>query len=74
MKTETVYFDAVGRNLRRLLADKDMTAAELAEASGVTKQQVSTLSRLKTTDKRTIATLKKLARALGVPVTEIIKR
>lgn len=71
---KTVYFDSVGRNLRRLLTAKGMTAAELAKASGVTKQRISTLTQLKTSDGRTFATLKKLARALGVPVTEVIKK
>ena len=54
-----------------LLAERDMTKAKLAEASGIARQNLSTIVRRGTCLPTTAA---KLARGLGVPLESILER
>lgn len=56
--------------IETLLAERGMTKAELATNSGVSRQSVSTVIRRGTC---TPPTAGKLARGLGVRVTDILK-
>lgn len=53
----------------QILAERDLTRAALAEASGISRQNVSTILTRGTCEPRTAG---KLAKGLGVSVSEIV--
>lgn len=55
--------------IKIILAERDMTRAALAEACGISRQNVSTILTRGTCEPRTAG---KLAKGLGVPVSEIV--
>lgn len=61
----------IGRNLRRLREDRLLTQAELGDAAGVSRDQVSRIERDEV-DPR-FSTIRKLARALEVNPRELTK-
>jgi DNA-binding XRE family transcriptional regulator len=60
-----------GKKLRRIRRDRDMTQEQLAEAIGVTLDFISRMER--GLDAASFETLDKLAKALGVPVSELFQ-
>lgn len=56
--------------IETLLAERGMTKAALADACGISRQNVSTIIRRGTCEPKTAG---KLAMGLDVPVSEIIK-
>ena len=53
-----------------ILADREMTRAALAEACGISRQNVSTIMTRGTCEPKTVG---KLAKGLGVDASELIK-
>lgn len=62
--------DVVGKNLGRLRREKKMTQAELAKASGITRVGYSKIERGETNPRA--ETLRKLARSLGVNISQLV--
>jgi transcriptional regulator with XRE-family HTH domain len=62
----------IGRVLKRLREDKGLSQAALAKRSGVAQGYIS---QMEAGEKKNpgIETLRKIARALGVPVTELLR-
>jgi transcriptional regulator with XRE-family HTH domain len=60
-----------GKRLRKIRRNQDLTQAQLAETIGVTMEFVSLLERGQTSP--SFETLEKLAKALGVPVSELFQ-
>lgn len=60
-----------GRKLRKIRRDRDLTQEQLAEAIGVTLDFISRMERGQ--DAASFETLDKLAKALGVPVSELFQ-
>lgn len=60
----------VGRNLRRLRTERDLTQERFAELSGFAQQYLSDLERGKRNP--TVVTLYELAQALGVSPVDLI--
>ena len=60
-----------GKRLRKIRRNQDLTQAQLAETIGVTMEFVSLLERGQTSP--SFETLDKLAKALGVPVSELFQ-
>jgi transcriptional regulator with XRE-family HTH domain len=60
-----------GKKLRKIRRDRDMTQEQLAEAIGVTLDFISRMERGQ--DAASFETLEKLAKALGVPVSELFQ-
>lgn len=60
--------DAV--KIKMILAEREMTRGDLAEACGLCRQNVSIILNRGTCEPKTAG---KLARGLGVPVSEIVK-
>ena len=58
------------KTIEGILADRDMTKAALAAASGISRQTISTSIRRGSCEPKTAG---KIARALGVPVESIIE-
>lgn len=58
------------RRIEEILAERDMTKADLSAVCGISRQNVSTIIRRGTCEPRTAG---KLAKGLGVPVSEIIR-
>jgi transcriptional regulator with XRE-family HTH domain len=58
--------------LRRLRRERELSTYRLAQFSGLTKQAIMALE--KPNANPTLATLNKLAAALGVPIEELVKR
>jgi len=58
--------------LRTLREEKGLTQAQLAKAAGTTQEYVAMLE-TGVRKNPTIETLKRLAKALGVPVTELLE-
>lgn len=56
--------------IKALQAEMEMTASELAKRSGISRQSVSTILTRGTCEPRTAG---KIAKGLGVPVTEIVR-
>lgn len=54
-----------------LLAEKELSIIRLAELSGISRQNVSTIKQRGTCNPATAA---KLARGLGVPVVELVEQ
>jgi transcriptional regulator with XRE-family HTH domain len=67
----TIETVKIGRNLRRLREDRLLTQAELGEAAGVTRDQVSRIERDEV-DPR-FSTIRKLAQALGADPRELTR-
>ena len=61
--------DIRAQHIRIMLAERDMTQAELAAASGISRQNISTILRRGTCAASSVS---KLAKGLGVGVDEII--
>lgn len=53
-----------------LLAEKELSITKLAELSGVSRQNISTIKQRGTCNPATAA---KIAKGFGVPVTDLIK-
>lgn len=62
----------VGRMLKALREAKGLTQAELAKRAKVTRPYITMLEQ-GVRRGPSLATLRRLARALGVPVTELLK-
>lgn len=62
----------VSRNIQRLRKDKQLTQKQLAEILEVPQAQISRYES-ESYDGYTLATLRKLANALNVEVTELLK-
>lgn len=60
-----------GRKLRKIRRDRDLTQEQLAEAIGVTLDFISRMERGQ--DAASFETLDKLAKVLGVPVSELFQ-
>jgi transcriptional regulator with XRE-family HTH domain len=60
----------MGRRLQKLRKERDMSRAQLAELAGISREYVRNLEA--GTYDPTVGTLQKLAKALGVPVTELL--
>ena len=60
-----------GKRLRKIRRNQDLTQAQLAETIGVTMEFVSLLERGQTSP--SFDTLEKLAKALGVSVSELFQ-
>ena len=58
--------------IKRLRAQRDMTQEELAKKAGVTQGYIAQLER-GLRKNPSLPSLRKLARALGVPVTELLE-
>ena len=63
----------LGRAIRQLREMKELTQQELADLVGVTDAYITMLERGKRKNP-SLATLKRIARALGVPVEELLER
>jgi len=61
-----------GAVLKTLREEKGLTQAQLAKAAGTTQEYVAMLE-TGVRKNPTIETLKRLAKALGVPVTELLE-
>ena len=60
----------MGRRLQKLRKERDMSRAELADLAGITRQYIRQLEA--GLSDPTVGTLQKIAKALGVPVTELL--
>lgn len=56
--------------IKMILAEREMTRTELAKACGISRQNVSTILTRGTCEPKTAG---KLAKGLGIPVSEIMK-
>ncbi len=61
----------LGKNLKRIRTEKGMTQGDIVRALGVSRSFVSNVENGKTNP--TLATIAKLAKALGVPTEELIR-
>lgn len=59
------------QRIETMLAERGLTRKALAESCGISAQNVSTIMRRGTCESKTAG---KLARGLGVPVAEIIRK
>ena len=60
----------MGRRLQKLRTQRKMSRAELAESAGISRQYIRQLEA--GLSDPTVGTLQKIAKALGVPVTELL--
>jgi transcriptional regulator with XRE-family HTH domain len=60
----------MGRRLQKLRKEREMSRAQLADLAGITRQYVRQLEA--GLSDPTVGTLQKLAKALGVDVTELL--
>lgn len=65
---EKVHMNFLGRKLRKLRKEQNLTQLELAQQVGITNGQISTIER--GVSSPSLATLHRIARALNVPMTE----
>ena len=63
--------EKLGRNLKRIRTEKDITQSDIARLLGVSRGFVSNLEKGKTNP--TLATITKLAGAIGVTTDELLK-
>lgn len=56
--------------IKLILAEQEMTKTDLAERAGISRQSISNILTRRTCEPKTAG---KLAKGLGVPVTEITK-
>jgi transcriptional regulator with XRE-family HTH domain len=68
MKSESAK---LGKNLKRIRTEKDITQGDIVRTLGVSRSFVSNIENGKTNP--TLATITRLAKALGVPSEELIK-
>lgn len=61
----------LGRRLQKLREERDMSRAELAEAAGISREYVRRLEAGEYDP--TVGMIQRLAKALGVPLTELLK-
>lgn len=61
----------LGRNLKRIRKEKGISQGDIVRKLGMTKSSVSNIENGKTNP--TLATIAKLAKALGVPIEDLIK-
>lgn len=61
----------LGKNLKRIRTEKGMTQGDIVRTLGVSRSFVSNVENGKTNP--TLATIAKLAKALGVPTEELIR-
>jgi transcriptional regulator with XRE-family HTH domain len=60
----------MGRRLQKLRTERDMSRARLADLAGISREYVRNLEAGRYDP--TVGILQKLAKALGVPVTELL--
>jgi len=63
--------EKLGRNLKRIRSDKNMSQGDIARALGVDRGYISNIENGKRNP--TLATIQKLANALGVSADELLK-
>ena len=63
--------EQLGKNMKRIRAKKKMSQGDIARALEVDRGYISNIENGKTNP--TLATIAKLARALGVPIDKLIK-
>jgi transcriptional regulator with XRE-family HTH domain len=63
--------EKLGRNLRRIRSDKNLSQGDIARALGIDRGYISNIENGKRNP--TLATITKLARALKVSVEELLK-
>ena len=68
MKSES---EKLGNNLKRIRTKKGVTQGNIARSLGVSRSFVSNIENGKTNP--TLATISKLAKALGIPSDELLK-
>lgn len=61
----------LGKNLRQIREEQNVTQGEIAEALGVGRDFISKIENGKTNP--TLATISKIAKALHVPIEKLIK-
>lgn len=61
----------LGKNLKRIRAGKGISQGDIVKASGIDKAMISNIENGKTNP--TLATIAKLAKALSVPIEDLIK-
>jgi len=61
----------LGKNLKRIRAGKGISQGDIVKASGIDKAMISNIENGKTNP--TLATIAKLAKAVGVPLEDLIK-
>lgn len=61
----------LGENLKRIRSEKNITQGKIAEALGADRSFISNIEKGKTNP--TLATIAKLAKALSIPIEELIK-
>ncbi len=62
----------IGRNLKRLREERLLTQAQLGEAAGVDRDQISRIERDKVEPR--FSTIRKLAEALDIEPSELVKK
>lgn len=68
MKDESIK---LGRNLKRIRTERDLSQGDIARELGVSRGFVSTIENGKTNP--TLSTITKLAKAIGVSTNELMK-
>lgn len=68
MKSEA---QKLGRNLKRIRKEKDISQGDIVRSLGMDRAFISNIENGKTNP--TLATIAKLAKALGVPIEDLIK-
>ena len=61
----------LGKNLKRIRTGKGISQGDIVKASGIDKAMISNIENGKTNP--TLATIAKLAKALSVPIEDLIK-
>jgi transcriptional regulator with XRE-family HTH domain len=61
----------LGKNLKRIRAGKGISQGDIVKASGIDKAMISNIENGKTNP--TLATIAKLAKAIGVSISELTK-
>ncbi len=61
----------LGKNLKRIRTEKGISQGDIVKTSGIDKAMISNIENGKTNP--TLATIAKLAKALGVPIEDLIK-
>lgn len=64
--------EKLGRNIKRIRAEKGITQGDIVRALGMPKSFVSSIENGRTNP--TLATIAKLAKALDVPIEDLIKQ
>lgn len=61
----------LGKNLKKIRARKDISQGDIARELGVSRGFISTIENGKANP--TLATIAKLAKAIGVPINELLR-